>query len=71
LQNNTSSSGTTTILGTCSMNCTNDSEMYSFHIGGVQTLLGDASVRFLSENISGATLVGLITLRGGEVSGEF
>lgn len=71
LNNNTSNSGTTTILGTCSMNCSNDSEMYSFHIGGVQTLLGDGSVRFLSENISGVTLVGLITLQGGEVVGEF
>ncbi len=71
LQNNTSSSGTPTIVGTCSMNCTNDSEMYSFHIGGVQTLLADGSVRFISENIGGATLVGLITLQGGEVIGEF
>ncbi len=37
------------------MNCTNDSEMYSFHIGGVQTVLADGSVRFISENISAAT----------------
>jgi prepilin-type N-terminal cleavage/methylation domain-containing protein len=71
LQNNTTGSGTTTIVGTCTMNCTNDSEMYSFHTGGVQTLLADGSVRFLSENIGGATLVGLITLQGGEVIGEF
>ena len=53
------------------MNCTNDSELYSFHIGGVQTLLADGSVRFLSENIAGATLVGLISLQGGEVISEF
>ncbi len=71
VQNNTSGSGTPTIVGTCSMNCTNDSEMYSFHVGGAQVLLADGSVRFLSENISGATLVGLITLQGGEVLGEF
>ena len=71
VQNNTSGSGATTIVGTCSMNCTNDSEMYSFHTGGVQTLLADGSVRFLSENIGGSTLVGLITLQGGEVPGEF
>ena len=71
VQNNTSGSGTPTIVGTCSMNCTNDSEMYSFHTGGAQALLADGSVRFLSENISGATLVGLITLQGGEVVGEF
>jgi len=71
LNNTTSSSGVPTILGTCSMNCSNDSEMYSFHTGGVQALLADGSVRFLSENMSGLTLVGLITLQGGEVLGEF
>ncbi len=72
LPNSTSSAGVTTFLaGTCSMNCSNDSEMYSFHTGGVQALLADGSVRFLSENMSGATLVGLITLQGGEVVGEF
>ncbi len=71
LPNVSNNNGTTTILGTCSMNCSNDSEMYSFHTGGVQALLADGSVRFLSENLSGATLVGLITLQGGEVVGEF
>lgn len=71
LQNNTSGSGTPTIVGTCIMNCTNDSEMYSFHIGGAQALLADGSVRFLSENMSGANMVGLVTLQGGEVLGEF
>ena len=71
VQNNTSGSGTPTIVGTCSMNCTNDSEFYSFHIGGVQGLLADGSVRFMSENIAGATLVGLVTLQGGEVFGDF
>jgi hypothetical protein len=45
--------------------------MYSFHTGGVQTVLADGSVRFLSENMSSATLVGLITLQGGEIVGEF
>lgn len=71
LQNDTTSSGNTTIVGTCVMNCTNDSEMFSFHTGGIQTLLADGSVRFLSENISARTMVGLITLQGGEIVGEF
>jgi prepilin-type N-terminal cleavage/methylation domain-containing protein/prepilin-type processing-associated H-X9-DG protein len=71
VQNSTTGSGATTIVGTCVMNCTNDSEMYSFHTGGAQALLADGSVRFLSENISGAVLVGLVTLQGGEVLGEF
>jgi len=71
VQNSTSGSGIPTIVGTCSMNCTNDSELYSFHTGGVQALLADGSVRFLSENMSGLTLAGLITRQGGEVLGEF
>jgi prepilin-type processing-associated H-X9-DG protein len=53
------------------MNCTNDSEMYSFHTGGVQTVMADGSVRFLSENMSAQTLVGIITLNGGEIVGDF
>jgi len=71
LQNDTSSSGATTIVGRCTMNCTNDSELYSFHTGGIQTVLADGSVRFLSENMSAAVLAGAITLQGGEVIGEF
>jgi prepilin-type N-terminal cleavage/methylation domain-containing protein len=71
LQNNTSGSGNTTIVGQCTMNCTNDSEMYSFHTGGVQTVMADGSVRFLSENMSAQTLVGIITLNGGEIVGDF
>jgi prepilin-type N-terminal cleavage/methylation domain-containing protein len=71
LQNDTSGSGNTTIVGRCVMNCTNDSEMFSFHTGGIQTVLADGSVRFLSENMSSVTLVGLITLQGGEVVGDF
>ncbi|HBH53247.1 MAG TPA: prepilin-type cleavage/methylation domain-containing protein [Planctomycetaceae bacterium] len=71
LQNNTSSNGTPTIVGQCIMNCTNDSEFYSFHTGGIQTVLADGSVRFLSENMSAAVLAGLITLQGGEIVGDF
>jgi hypothetical protein len=45
--------------------------MFSFHTGGVQAVMGDGSVRFLSENMSAAVLVGVITLNGGEVVGDF
>lgn len=46
-------------------------QAYSFHVGGAHFLLGDGSVRFLSENISLATYVGLLTRGNGEVIGEF
>ncbi len=72
--NNTSGSGTVTIApggGRCFINCSNDSEFYSFHTGGVHTLMGDGAVRFLSENIDGQTLVALATRFKGDIVGEF
>ena len=41
------------------------------HTGGVQSLLADGSVRFISENINLATWQALGTSRKGEVIGEF
>lgn len=70
VQNNTSGSGTTTIVGTCTMNCTNDSEFYSFHTGGCHVLMADGSVRFLSANISGVVMVALISKAAGDVVSE-
>ncbi len=43
----------------------------SAHSGGVQTLLGDGSVRFLSENINFATLTALADRGDGTVVGDF
>ncbi|MCC7424870.1 MAG: DUF1559 domain-containing protein [Planctomycetaceae bacterium] len=43
----------------------------SFHSGGVQVLLGDGSVRFLSQNISLLTLRQLCIRDDGQVVGEF
>jgi len=53
------------------INYTNNDEIYSFHTGGANFLFADASVHFLSENISSETLVNLISHQGGEVVGEF
>lgn len=61
----------TTVFGSCGINCTNSSELYSWHVGGVQTSMADGSVRFLSENINAAILAALISRAGGEVVGEF
>jgi prepilin-type N-terminal cleavage/methylation domain-containing protein/prepilin-type processing-associated H-X9-DG protein len=53
--------------GTCIMNCTNDSEFYSFHSGGINVCLADGSVRFLRQSISPATLAALVTATGGDI----
>ena len=71
IQNNTASNGTFTGTGTCWMNCSNDSELYSFHTGGVQALFADGSVRFLNSSMSGAVLSAIVTRTNGETVGEF
>jgi prepilin-type N-terminal cleavage/methylation domain-containing protein/prepilin-type processing-associated H-X9-DG protein len=42
-------------------------ELFSFHSGGVNVLMGDGSVRFIKDSINVITLRGLVTLSGGEV----
>jgi prepilin-type N-terminal cleavage/methylation domain-containing protein/prepilin-type processing-associated H-X9-DG protein len=42
-------------------------EIYGFHPGGVNTLLGDGSVRFLKESLNIVTQRSLITPKGSEV----
>jgi prepilin-type N-terminal cleavage/methylation domain-containing protein len=53
--------------GPCMINCTNDWEVYSNHTGGSNAVLGDGSVRFLTQSISPATFAALVTRAGGEV----
>ncbi len=43
----------------------------SYHVGGAQFVLGDGSVRFISENISMDIYQGISTRSEGEVIGEF
>jgi prepilin-type N-terminal cleavage/methylation domain-containing protein len=70
-------------FGTCAINCTNGFDMgntwptifgsdgtsqpYSFHTLGVNTLMGDGSVRFIRNSISVATFAAMVTRDGGEV----
>ena len=55
----------------CLVNCSNDSEIYSFHIGGAVILMGDGSVRFISENMSAATLTAIISMNRSDSPGDF
>ncbi len=43
----------------------------SMHVGGVNALLADGSVRFLSKDLSPVTLRALITIHGNEEVGDF
>ena len=56
--------------GRCSINCTNDNEVYSFHTGGAQILLTDGSVHFISQNADFGTIAAYVSCAGGEVKGQ-
>ncbi|HEY1187827.1 MAG TPA: DUF1559 domain-containing protein [Gemmata sp.] len=66
-----SSNDLSTKYGPCFINCTNDSEVYSFHSGGTNVLLADGSVRFIREGISPATFAALVTAQAGDIPGDF
>ncbi|AWM37326.1 Type II secretion system protein G precursor [Gemmata obscuriglobus] len=60
--------------GSCVVGCTNSQPagstargLYSFHSGGVNVLLCDGSVRFLTSSASAKTVVYLVTKSNGEV----
>jgi prepilin-type N-terminal cleavage/methylation domain-containing protein len=55
--------------GPCHLNCTNDNEVYSFHPSGAMVLIGDGSVRFLSQNAQFKIVAAMITKQGGESVG--
>lgn len=54
--------------GPCPLNCTNANEIYSFHSGGAQTLFGDGSVRFLSEQVEMRVVATAISRAAGDLS---
>ena len=57
--------------GPAFINVNNSSEIYAFHVGGANFLLGDGSVRFISENISTSVFIALSTRDCGEVVSDF
>jgi len=48
------------------MNCNNDGEFYSFHTGGINILLCDGSVHFITQSVTPPVIAGLVTRAGGE-----
>jgi prepilin-type N-terminal cleavage/methylation domain-containing protein/prepilin-type processing-associated H-X9-DG protein len=54
-------------VGSCTINCTNDQGVYSFHPGGANVGMGDGSVRFLTSSLSPEVFAGLLTRANGEI----
>lgn len=57
--------------GRCIIGCTNDSEPYSFHPGGMTAMMADGSVRFISREVNAATFAALQTRAGNDMIGDF
>jgi len=68
---NTTSGDGTTLNGPCVMNCSNESQPYSFHPGGVNVTFADGSTRFLKETMNGRVFWGLCGRDDGMVIGEY
>jgi prepilin-type N-terminal cleavage/methylation domain-containing protein/prepilin-type processing-associated H-X9-DG protein len=56
-------------LWTCANGCSNDSEIFSFHIGGSNVVFGDGSVRFVKNGLTMNQVQALLSRAGGEVIG--
>lgn len=69
-QNKTPLGGPPSCLWTTN-NCGPNDEPFSWHSGGVNALMGDGSVRFISESIDSMTLKWLTGANDGTVVGEF
>ena len=52
-------------------NCGPNDEPFSFHTGGCQAVMGDGSVRFLSENMDAVVLKYLVGCQDGKVISDF
>jgi len=69
-QNKTPKNGPTSCPWT-TKECGPNTEPFSYHDGGAQALMGDGTVRFISENIDKHTLRRLVGRADGEPIGEF
>jgi hypothetical protein len=53
--------------GPCGVNCSNDNEVYSFHVTGANVLIADGSVRFLKDRTPIRIVAALVTYQGAEI----
>jgi prepilin-type N-terminal cleavage/methylation domain-containing protein len=51
----------------CANGCSNDSEIFGFHVGGSNACFGDGSVRFLRNGLAMNQMQALLSRAGGEV----
>ena len=64
----TDPTGVVSQLGQCVINCSNDSEIYSFHPNSAGVAMCDGSVQFLNQYMSPQVLVYLIGARDGQMT---
>ena len=57
--------------GQCFINCQTDSELFSFHAGGINVLFADGHVSFLNDNLDVATLAALLTRNCSDIPGDY
>jgi prepilin-type processing-associated H-X9-DG protein len=59
------------VPGACAVNCSNDSEIYSFHSGGSNVVFGDGSVQFISATLNLQQIAALLSKAGGEMPVDY
>jgi prepilin-type N-terminal cleavage/methylation domain-containing protein len=59
------------VSGSCTINCNNFWNYYSFHTGGAHFVMADGAVRFISQNVASLTMNRLFSYGDGSVVGEF
>jgi hypothetical protein len=69
--NKTPKNGTTATCLWTTKECGPNTEPFSYHEGGCHALMGDGTVRFISENLDKQTLRRLVSRADGEPIGEF
>jgi prepilin-type N-terminal cleavage/methylation domain-containing protein/prepilin-type processing-associated H-X9-DG protein len=64
----TDPTGVKSQLGTCVINCSNDSEIYAFHPDSAGVAMCDGSVQFLNQYMDWHVLINLVTARDGQAT---